>query len=309
MSNLAETNYDDLEEILKKHHQGFHMGEFLPTKEADPLKIDLENYFSADRYVERAVLGVDIYRYSKYPETQQLLIPIIFELLYNNSMNLCKKCEMFLFQNIKLEDFPNSFISIGDGGFQILPTPLHAFLYACYFEEVVRAFNSYSILAGLRHIVGPLSLRYALTLGKVFHFKNNFFGEAIINNARILSRDTLNRFLLDNNAHDWFLHKVGGFETLRLVDLETLSQLQDFKEYDKALIAKTNIIIKSDKSKKPSDIDFLSIQKIGLVEPKGTSLDVYSLYAQIGAIVTSKEDPHNEKKLVVAIGNTNSSGI
>lgn len=51
-------------------------------------------------------------------------------------------------------------------------------------------------------------------------FFSNFYGSAIINCARIISKDRLNRCLIDAETNKWFLHNTNGIETLTCLPFE-----------------------------------------------------------------------------------------
>jgi hypothetical protein len=74
----------------------------------------------------KAVLGLDIYKYSDYDDDKQPLIPFVFDLLLDSGFKYVKDAEKTLFADINIA---NNFISTGDGGFIIFPTPLHALVF------------------------------------------------------------------------------------------------------------------------------------------------------------------------------------
>ena len=64
-----------------------------------------------------AVLGLDIYRYSEYEENKQNLIPFIFDMILDETLEIIKKSDMALFGNNV--DIKKRYISTGDGAFII----------------------------------------------------------------------------------------------------------------------------------------------------------------------------------------------
>jgi hypothetical protein len=60
----------------------------------------------------KAVLGLDIYKYSSYDDDRQPLIPFIFDVLLDGGFQYAKDAEKTLFKDI---DIINNYISTGDG--------------------------------------------------------------------------------------------------------------------------------------------------------------------------------------------------
>jgi len=201
----------------------------------------------ADKFLASAVLGIDIYKYSKYSGFRQVLIPVLFDSLYQDTIEHCSCGELFLFQNevqynvsenivdIKenetLKSFYGNNIPTGDGCFQIFKTPIQALVFAIYFQLNINHFNAYNDSAELREYVGDLCVRYTLTYGDVYRYDNgiisNWYGRPIINNARILSKDKLNRFLVDLSVIDWFQRRMVGIEHIGKYNLNMLKQQID----------------------------------------------------------------------------------
>ncbi|NPV51653.1 MAG: hypothetical protein HPY60_10740 [Candidatus Methanofastidiosum sp.] len=102
----------------------------------------------------KSVLGIDIYKYSEYPECAQVYIPVLFNSIYSLTVNLCIKGELFFFNSYaKTEaEFKQNFISTGDGGFQIFDNPIQSIIFAANFELNVRRFNSGSYISKLNKI-------------------------------------------------------------------------------------------------------------------------------------------------------------
>jgi len=261
------------------------------------------NAYFADKEQQVSVLGVDIYQYSRYDNGRQRLIPSVFRFSYEMAKRFCQHREEFLFQDQQFED---NFISTGDGGFQIFATPLHALVFAAYFQVALNGYNSFFAWPRVRNFVGALSLRYAITTGSVFRQDSNFYGSAIINNARILSRDALNRLLIDSTTVDWFHRSIGSVESLLMLSREELQALPVFAEY-KPKESKNSLIFSTRSSSDPS-IRSLHLQKIGLVAAKNTQLDVYNLQVQIGFTLTVRENAPT-RRIVVSLGNLNTTGI
>ena len=84
-------------------------------------------------YIKKAVLGVDVYRYSKYRKYAQTLIPYVLHRLYEDTVTDLTRYEQSFFADLSLKSFKSHFIDTGDGGFIIFDTPFHALFFAVYF--------------------------------------------------------------------------------------------------------------------------------------------------------------------------------
>ncbi|RXK58762.1 hypothetical protein ESA94_15340 [Lacibacter luteus] len=254
---------------------------------------------------EKTVLGIDIYKYSQYPLTEQVYVPVIFEKLYKITAANVIKHENFLFNSYgkKINDFKDNFISTGDGGFQIFDNPLQALVFALYFQANVKRYsaggNVNDFLKKLHYIVNSIELRYAITQDFIYSFEKNFYGSAIINNARILSRDSLNRLLLDSKSISWFTDTINSVENLMDLDRETFLLTTFFKDYDKT---KESVLFEDRGSFKSVDV-----LKIGQIEAKTTTIDVYNLYVQ--ALIRLIIEKHEYNNFLITLGNLNTSGI
>ena len=175
--------------------------------------------------------------------------------------------------------------------------------FAINFQMIIRYYNSSRYFPKLRKIIGPLSLRYALTTDKIYKLDKNFYGTAIINNSRILMKDSLNRFLVDEKTYEWFLYKINGIENLQLINVNDLYNLECFKNYKDSDNS-------DNKYTQNSGFDFekmrsCDIQKIGGITAKATNLTIYNLHLQyLGN--PGKGDKH---RTLVTLGNLNTSGI
>lgn len=259
-----------------------------------------ENYLQ-----KKAILGIDIYKYSKFPLVEQIYIPVIFEKLYAISAANVLTFEKFIFKSYikKTSDFKKNFISTGDGGFQIFDNPLQALVFSIYFQANVKRFVSggsgVPLLKKLHKIVDKIELRYAITFDDVYSYKNNFFGASIINNARILSKDTLNRLLVDDKTINWFTDSINSIENLIDLDRETFLQTMFFKDYD---VADESLLFNEKGSFKSVDL-----LKIGQIEAKTTSLEIYNLHIQ--TLLTLKIEKHDYDRYLLTLGNLNTTGI
>jgi len=250
----------------------------------------------------RSIVGIDIYKYSSFEFGKQSLIPFIFEMLYRETTRNCLDAEPWLFQYLSEKKFSSSFISTGDGGFQELRSPLHALIFIIHFELNLRAYNSGLFYPKLMKEVGQLSLRYVITYGKVLVYGNNRFGPAIINNARILSRDKLNRLLIDGSTHDWFMTNMNGIETIPLLNLGDCQKMSRFKIYKGDLIG---LLI----NEEGCEITHLSSSRLSDLHVKEQVLRVHNVYVQAKMEIDVKEDHVPYGKVMVTVGSPNATGI
>lgn len=252
----------------------------------------------------RTVLGIDIYQYSAYASREQRIIPPLFRYLYESAAKALGSQESFLFRQ---EILSEHFISTGDGGFQIMSTPLHAIVFAMYLQARVAAFNGYLLMPRLRRIVGSLRLRYAITTDTVFRFYGNYFGAALINNARIMSRDSLDRLLVDAPSVEWFQRTLGSVESLALLDRQRVATLQPFKTYESSPFG-DSVFPDSELKGDERSIRAVHIQHVGRITAKQATLDVYNLHLQVLIRRGSKDAPVGPT-VVISLGNLNTSGI
>lgn len=225
------------------------------------------------------------------------------------TVSLCLNNHRFIFQKHSRDYFDKHFISTGDGGYVLFDTPLHALIFAINFAVVLRTYNSYHLYPKLRKIIGGVSMRYAITLDKVYLFENNFYGRGIINCARILSKDDLNRCLIDENVHSWFTINMEGVENLQVITLSEISNIFDFKSYDRKLLNHSNDeIFQYDVTRRYGIIN-ADILKIGKIASKETELSIYNLHLQVTLNLTNDDDANQKKTITISLGNLNTSGI
>lgn len=266
-----------------------------------------EILFHSDFIETKTVLGIDIYKYSEYKMGIQEYVPVLFNSLYKLTVGICLVREGFIFQKYKrsFSDFKLSFISTGDGGFQIFDDPIQAIVFAAYFQMNVRIFNSNSfednLYKNLNKIIGRIELRYAISTDKIYSYDQNFYGPAIINNARILAKDHLNRLLVDFLTIDWFDKNINTIENLLIIKRENLLEINYFQSYDNT---KSTILFDNTSDFQP--IRSVDIMKIGSIISKNTLLDIYNLRIQF-KLTFEKES--GLKDFVVTLGNLNTQGI
>ncbi|MFT5601187.1 MAG: hypothetical protein ACI9N1_001427 [Flavobacteriales bacterium] len=290
--------------------------ESMDTKNIDtsystiPEDNDLENHLDEmihpDSFSNKSILGMDIFQYSQYEIKKQTLIPFLFKLIQDEVIKNCIESNGYIFQKFKgVNEVANDFIHTGDGGFQILDTPLHAVAMAINYEMYLRYYNSYHFYPKLRKIIGPISLRYNISSGNIFQFNNNYFGPGIITSARMLSKDSLNRFLLDQNTYEWFMHTMMGVENLQFISIDDIATYPQFALYDREKTSNPEMVFPLEKNFSFQKIISTDVQKIGEIVAKTSTLNIYNLHLQfLGAMKEIKDKP-----IALTIGNLNLSGI
>ena len=254
------------------------------------------------------VLGIDIYRYSQYQADAQPFVPFAFREIYNKTMELVYENHEYIFQSTPEDQLRAKFVSTGDGGFQAFDTPLHAIVFAVVFEAVLRTYNSSHMYIKLARLTGEISLRYALTLDNLYGCGGATYGTAIINNARILSKDRLNRLLIDRNTYDWFLGATMGVENLQTIGLEQVRQIREFSGYDWAKAENGhNALIFRKPGAQREGIKAVDLQRIGTITEKNTALEVFNLHIQV--VIEYSDFFHQEMMFTVSLGNLHSGGL
>lgn len=308
--NVRSLEFEALSTILNKHDQLATFDLDYDFNDNEALKEELEQYVNMEGLPSKAILGIDIYKYSSYQDFEQALIPYVFRRILNQSVSMTLRTQEFLFQHESKERIIGDFISTGDGGFFIFETPLHALVYACQFELLVRAYNAYHFYPKLRKITGEINLRYAMTFDKVFAFEQNHFGRAIINNARILSKDSLNRCLMEQNSYEWFMRNMAGVENLQMLTIEELAELQVFRNhYDREKIKNGRNTMFPSGRKQESPIISADLLKIGNIRSKNTALNIYNLHLQVHLALKASGNENQRQRITISLGNLNTTGI
>lgn len=305
---MKEVNYKELMELIvacgDRPYYKNGLAEIRSNK--NKLEGEIKKYFG-QRIAEVAVLGVDILQYSQFRETAQHLVPILFQNIYNDAIKTAIETEPFI---LSQDDFSSNFVNTGDGGFTIFDSPLKAFVFSIYLQATFARYNAHLAYPILRDIIKEVNLRYSLTFDKITKFEDsNYFGPAIINSSRLLSKDTLNRFLIDEKVHQWFLERTVGIESLSGLNMAHLSNLEMFKDSTRP---KESVIFGATEplSRIGNAFQFVTLSKIGFLKVKSTELNVYNLYVQVSLnYYPDVKDRDNPVTLVVSLGNLNASGI
>lgn len=258
----------------------------------------------------QAVLGIDVYRYSQLDLLPQSIVPFVLRLLYSEVYRDSRSSCSYLFHDSD-DELRERFIDTGDGGFQLLETPVQALVFALEFETMLRLFNSFGLYPGLRSMFKTdITVRYAITYDKVFRFDHNYYGPGIINNSRLIGRDRLNRCLIDQGTFDWFTRSTGGVENLGTIGLQDLQRLPDFEDYDADLATQdSRVFPKEGGLYIPTQWKDIDVLKIGEISVKDKKLQIYSLHVHFVSEMMDEKDNTKSKFFTVTLGNLNTSGI
>lgn len=314
---MKELKYQELIEILNKHDVPFYDGYAQSKINSEELFKKLDQYIGSENIEEKAVLGMDIYRYGSMKPKAQNLVPLVGQIIRDEAVKRCLQLEESIFQEKNEDYFKEIFINTGDGGYFIFDTPIHALVFAIYFEMTVRLFNSYRLYPKLREILDQsATLRYSMTYDKVYKYENNYYGPGIITNARILSRDKLDRFLIAENVYDWFMRNTNGIDNLQILYIDDIANNIEKFQYLKGISKQSYIFPSYSMRYREGKFKSIDIQKIGEIGAKNQEkqISIYNLHVQysteVQQAVTSGEANLNPRiGLTVSLGNLNVSGI
>jgi hypothetical protein len=262
-------------------------------------------------YEECTILGIDLLGYSKLENERQTMIPFIFDLIYQETISNIVDYESCFFEEYS---FRENFISTGDGCYQIFLNPIQALIFNLNFFITLHTYNAYRLYSEFRIFIGELFYRSCITSGKVFSYEKNYYGPALITNARILSRDKLNRFLIDENTYRWFMEKIDGIESISEILLEELLEIFGiYKDWGKTTIFRTRETYKTTDGNKYGreygKIKSCHVQKIGNISAKDDIISVYNVELQVYVYIFNPQESNIGRGMVVSIGNSNISGI
>ncbi len=311
ISKIKKLDHSEIREILAKYDQRVIFSKTNVIPNECELYKSLKEYVEVRSISQKSVLGIDIYQYSSYGDLEQTLIPFLYKKIFHTTIELCRQHHPFIFQRYNRQIVESHFISTGDGGFVIFDNPLQSLLFACNFAIVLRIYNAFHFYPRLRKIIGGISVRYAITYDKIYQYANNFYGRAIINNARMISSDSLNRCLVGENVNAWFTTNLEGFENLQVISIDDIANIYEFSqdEYDKMLLQTTEDKLFSREPSRREGIINADILKIGRIKLKETEMNVYNLHLQISVRLSNDDDPSQQKLVTVSLGNLNTSGI
>ena len=251
---------------------------------------------------KKTILGIDIFKYSQFDYVRQKLIPFIFSLLRKEAEKSFFQAESFFSNRYNIRQIEQDLIDAGDGGFLVFDEPIDAVVFLIHFNAYLHLYNSYHLYPKLRQYVGPLTIRYAITHERLYKINSKYYGPAVINNARIISKDKLNRLLIDNKTYEWFLLNTNGIENLPYVKKTDLKHL-NHNGLDESRLFSVAL----------GDIDDGNIrnvfcQKLEKIHVKDDDFDIYNLMIQ--SFLTFHGETENKRIPVVStIGNMNCNGI
>lgn len=306
---IKNMHYDQILDLLREVDTESIFDKVTTIPEGDDLYKELESHVKLKDFTRVSVLGIDIYRYGQYKHLEQTLIPALFKVLFDKAVRLCLENNQFVFQTYTKEKIEKSFISTGDGGFLIFDTPLHSLFFAINFEMMVRSFNAYHHFPKLRKIIGSISLRYAVTYDTIFQFERNFYGSAIINNARILDKDSLNRCLIDQRTYEWFLTNIDGIENLQTYTIYDIANIYEFTKYDQKFIKSGENDIVNPRMSRYSGIINSDILRIGQIQAKEMLMNIFNLHLQITLYAYADDKKDSKRRITLSLGNLNTSDI
>ena len=302
---VRSLDYNKILRILEDTEEKYVFEKVNLIPKEDDLLDKLKKYVNHSKMNRKAVLGIDIYKYSSYEQFEQILVPCMFKILFRETIEMCFKNHAFFFQKYTRDEIEENFISTGDGGFVIFDNPFHALLFASNFAIALRTYNSFHLYPKLRKIVGGASLRYAITYDKLYYFDNSHYGRAIINNARILSKDTLNRCIIDQNVYDWFTLNIDGMENLQLLTIDDVTNIYDFQgSYDFQVLDENPDAFFSKSVTREHGIINSDVLKIGEIQSKESTLSVYNIHVQVASKWQRTEA---QRMITVSLGNLNTS--
>ena len=308
-STLKQLEHAEIKAILNEMDKRVVFDKTNIIPDHRKLYAKLKEYIHYERISRKSVLGIDMFQYSSYGEFEQTLIPFLFKTMFDSTIKLCLENHRFIFQRYDAERIERNFISTGDGGFVLFDNPLQSLLFACNFAVVLRAYNAYHYFPRLRRIIGGINMRYAITYDKVYTFNKNYYGRGIINNARILIKDDLNRCLIDEHVHSWFTTNIDGVENLQIVTIDDIANIFEFsKDYDRKYLESGDELFENEPSRKYGIINS-DILKIGNIQSKETSISVYNLHLQVTIRLVNDDDRNQTRLITVSLGNLNTTGI
>lgn len=309
--NVKNYSYKTLSSFLNKYDKkfAFDLISQEPTDdEFKSFKIQLNKELAEPKETTKAVLGIDIYKYSKYNYNQQKLIPFIFSSLRKRATQLFFDRETFFSSHYdrdedkKNNELEKDMINTGDGGYLFFKNPIDAIVFLSKFNALLHLFNSYHLYPNLRKYLDPLTVRYTITYDRLYKIDSKYYGPAIIKNARIISKDKLNRFLIDDKTYEWFLLNTNGIENLPNLRMEQMGHLIDSDSKNNEALK--SVYFCSDKER--SHFQNIFCQKLEKISVKDDDFEIYNLMIQIFVKII-----HDEKSVpfITSIGNMNCNGI
>jgi hypothetical protein len=308
-NSIKDLQYDKVLKILEEFDLRLSFDRIKKIPDESSLKNALSNHLKNTNFGKKSILGVDIRQYGSFDDFEQPLIPILYRILFEETINHCLGTQEFLFQKYDKDRILKQTIDTGDGGYLIFDTPLHSLLFASSFAFILRLFNSYHLFPKLRTAIGEINLRYAITYDRLYSIQDNYYGRSIINNSRIIGKDTLNRCLMDEGSYQWFLLNIDGLENLQVLSINEIANIDAFQSYDQSIIVsgKNDFFEEKDNTRNFGIINS-DLLKVGMIHSKNTILNVYNVHLQV-SIVMHADDADKIRTITISLGNLNTMGI
>jgi hypothetical protein len=132
----------------------------------------------------------------------------------------------------------------------------------------------------------------------------------VINNARILQKDNLNRCLIDENVFRWFTLNIDGLENLQILTIHDIANIYEFnKYYDRRYLAEHKDEIFEDEPSRRYGIINSDVLEIGKIRSKETEMNIYNLHLQVSLNLYNDDDRSQMRTITASLGNLNTSGI
>ncbi len=308
-NSIKDLQYNKVLEILEEYDIRNSYERIQKIPEESELRNALSSHLNEVNFGKKSILGIDIRMYGSFDYFVQPLIPILYRVLFEETIDHCLRTQEFIFQTYDKETITKQTIDTGDGGYVVFDTPLHSLLFASSFAFILRLYNSYHFLPKLRTIIGEINLRYAITYDRVYKINDNYYGRSIINNSRIISKDSLNRCLIDEGSYQWFLLNIDGLENLQVLSINEISNIDAFQNYDQSIIVSgKNDYFEEKENTRNFGIINSDLLKVGMIKSKNTELNVYNVHIQV-SIVMHANDADKKRTITISLGNLNTQGI
>ena len=98
LSKLKKIEYSEIKAILDKYDQKSFYEKVNYIPDSQDLYNKLEKCVAPHEFCQRAVLGIDIYKYSSYQHLEQTLIPFVFKILFDHTIKYCIEFNQYVFQ-------------------------------------------------------------------------------------------------------------------------------------------------------------------------------------------------------------------
>ena len=122
-----------------------------------------------------------------------------------------------------------------------------------------------------------------------------------------MSKDTLNRCIIDQNVYDWFTLNIDGMENLQLITIDDIANIYEIQgSYDTQVLDEHEDAIFGHNVSRTTGIINSDVLKIGEIHSKETSLSVYNIHLQI---VSRWKRSDTERTITVSLGNLNTSSL